>query len=151
MIHLTHEPIDTDELLARVRDPRAGAILLFVGVTREFTNDRQTAHLEYECYPEMAQAKLEELVSQVRERWEVCDIALVHRLGRVDLKEASVAIAVSSPHRKTAFEAGEWLIDTLKRVVPIWKCENWADGRKEWVHPGLDGPANSTYSAGDQN
>ncbi|MFP6674825.1 MAG: molybdenum cofactor biosynthesis protein MoaE [Pirellulaceae bacterium] len=141
MIDLTHEPIDTAQLLARVGDRRAGAIVLFVGVTREFTDDRQTSHLEYECYPEMAQTKLEELVSQVRKRWEVCDIALVHRLGRVDLGEASVAIAVSSAHRKTAFEAGQWLIDRLKAQVPIWKCENWADGRQEWVHPGLESPS----------
>jgi molybdopterin synthase catalytic subunit len=138
MIELTHNPIDTNSLLSAVSDPRAGAIVLFVGVTREFTGDRQTQYLDYECYPEMAQSKLEELVAQACSRWNVCKIAVVHRLGKVDLEEASVAIAVSSPHRKLAFECGQWLIDTLKKVVPIWKCENWADGSTEWVHPGLD-------------
>lgn len=138
MIELTHQPIDTNLLLNAVSNPRAGAVVLFVGVTREFTDGRQTQHLDYECYPKMAQSKLEELVETAQTRWDVCDIALVHRLGRVDLEEASVAIAVSSPHRKVAFEAGEWLIDTLKEVVPIWKCENWVDGTTEWVHPGLE-------------
>jgi molybdopterin synthase catalytic subunit len=140
MIELTNQPIETDQLLAAVQNRNAGAVVLFVGVTREFTGDRQTQCLDYECYPEMAQAKLAELVEQADQRWDVCDIAVVHRLGRVELEEASVAIAVSAPHRKAAFEAGQWLIDTLKEVVPIWKCENWTDGTTEWVHPGLNGP-----------
>jgi molybdopterin synthase catalytic subunit len=138
MIRLTNEPIEPQTLLDNVRDRRAGAVVLFVGVTREFTAERQTQHLDYECYPEMAEAKLQELVAEAKGRWEVSQISLVHRLGRVGLEEASVAIAVSSPHRRAAFEAGQWLIDTLKEVVPIWKCENWADGGTEWVHPGLD-------------
>lgn len=138
MVELTREPIDSQVLLRQVSDRHAGAIVLFVGVTREFTDGQQTHFLDYECYPEMARKKLEELVETARRRWEVSHIALVHRLGRVDLQEASVAIAVSSPHRRAAFEAGQWLIDTLKEVVPIWKRENWADGSTEWVHPGLD-------------
>jgi molybdopterin synthase catalytic subunit len=126
-------------LLSAVRSAAAGAIVLFVGTTREFTGERQTAALEYDCYEQMAEKKLAELEAQARERWPLVECAIVHRLGHVPLAETSVAIAVSSPHRQAAFEAGKWLIDTLKEVVPIWKQEQYADGTKEWVHPGIDG------------
>ena len=86
----------------------------------------------------MAFKKLEELESIARDRWEVIEINIAHRLGNLLPGEASVAIAVSSPHRVTAFECGQWLIDTLKQDVPIWKKENWSDGTHEWVHPGLE-------------
>jgi molybdopterin synthase catalytic subunit len=84
----------------------------------------------------MAEKKLAELEATARQRWPILECAIVHRLGRVEIGEASVAIAVSSAHRQPAFEAGQWLIDTLKETVPIWKCEHWADGTTEWVHPG---------------
>lgn len=137
MVELTQSPIDTAALLARVSSTAAGAVVLFVGTTREFTADRRTASLDYECLPEMARQKLGELEAEARERWPLVECAIVHRLGHVELGEASVAIAVSSPHRDAAFAAGKWLIDTLKVVVPIWKKENWADGTSEWVHPGF--------------
>ena len=136
MIALTQETIDSQALLAQVTSPQAGAVVLFLGTTREFTQGRQTTSLDYECYPEMAERKLAELEAEARRRWALVDCAIVHRLGHVPLAEASVAIAVSSPHRQAAFEAGKWLIDTLKEVVPIWKQEHWADGTSEWVHPG---------------
>jgi molybdopterin synthase catalytic subunit len=136
---LTHDPIDTVALLKQVESPRAGAVVLFLGVTREFTGERQTAALNYECYPEMAERKIAELEAEARRRWPIVGCAIVHRLGRLELTEASVAIAVSSPHRADAFAAGQWLIDTLKEVVPIWKQELWADGTSEWVHPGTAG------------
>jgi molybdopterin synthase catalytic subunit len=88
----------------------------------------------------MAHKKLVELEDQARGRWPLSGCTIVHRLGRLELGEASIAIAVSSPHRQAAFEAGKWLIDTIKEVVPIWKRENWADGTSEWVHPGLTKP-----------
>ena len=135
MIQLTHEPIDTARLLEQVASPSAGAVVLFLGVTRGITDDRCTDSLEYECYPEMATRKLEELVAEARERWALEGCALTHRLGHLEVQEASVAVAVSSAHRKEAFEAGQWLIDTLKEVAPIWKKENWSDGQTEWVHP----------------
>ncbi|MDA7978875.1 MAG: molybdenum cofactor biosynthesis protein MoaE [Pirellulales bacterium] len=136
MIQLTREPIDANKLLGLVTKPAAGAVVLFLGTVREFTGDRQTIALDYEGYPEMAEKKLAELEQEAKVRWPLVECALVHRLGRLELAEASVAVAVSSPHRDVAFEAGKWLIDTLKEVVPIWKKENWADGRTEWVHPG---------------
>ena len=124
MIQLTNDPIDTESILKHVGSNQAGAVVLFLGTTREMTGDRQTVALDYECYPEMAEKKLAELESQARERWDVLECVIVHRLGHLELGEASVAVAVSTPHREQAFEAGRWLIDTLKQVVPIWKKES---------------------------
>lgn len=137
MVEITYETIDTQQVLASVSSPAAGAVVLFLGTTREFTRGRQTSHLVYECYPEMARQKLTELAQIASERWQLTGCAIVHRLGRLELEEASVAVAVSSAHRQAAFDAGKWLIDTLKEEVPIWKQEHWADGQTEWVHPGV--------------
>lgn len=136
MISLTHDPINYEALTESVRSSSAGAVVLFLGTVREMTAGRQTVALDYEGFPEMATAKLEELEAEVRSKWPVEGIGIVHRLGRLELGEISVAAAVSSPHRGDAFEAGKYLIDRLKVVVPIWKQENWADGTTEWVHPG---------------
>lgn len=138
MIALTNEPIDATALLAQVTSPLAGAVVLFLGTVREMTGDRRTAALNYECYPEMAEKKLAELEAEARRRWPLTACAIVHRLGRLELTEASVAVAVSSPHRGDAFMAGQWLIDTLKATVPIWKQELGTDGGAEWVHPGTE-------------
>jgi molybdopterin synthase catalytic subunit len=138
MVSITDKSIDVESLLSGVASPAAGAVVLFLGTTREFTAGRQTASLDYECYAEMALRKMAELESQARARWNLEGCAIIHRVGNVPIGEASVAIAVCTAHRAAAFEAGEWLIDTLKEVVPIWKKENWADGESQWVHPGLD-------------
>lgn len=140
MVELTYEPIDTAALLDAVNSPQAGAVVLFLGTVREFTHGRRTVALDYECYPGMARKKMEELEAEARQRWPIIHCGIVHRLGRLELGEASVAVAVSTPHRNDAFEAGRWLIDTLKEVVPIWKRENWDDGSQEWVHPGEQSP-----------
>jgi len=138
MIKLTEHPIDTQEVLRQVSSTQAGAVVLFLGTTREFTHGRQTRSLNYECYPGMAEKKLAELDAEAHQRWPLTATAIVHRVGHLGLGEASVAIAVSSAHRQDAFAAGQWLIDTLKEVVPIWKQENWADGTSQWVHPGIE-------------
>lgn len=135
MIQLTREPIDTNALLQQATRPEAGAVVLFLGTTRELTEGRRTVTLDYEAYDEMAEQKLAALEADARRRWPLVECLVVHRLGRVPLAEASVAIVVSTPHRADAFAAGQWLIDTLKQDVPIWKCEHWADGTTEWVHP----------------
>ena len=135
MIQLTDEPIDATRLLQRVSSPDAGAVVLFLGTTRQWTDQRETVALDYECYREMAEKKLSQMASAAQEKWEITQSAIVHRLGRVNVGDVSVAIAVSAPHRQNAFEAGRWLIDTVKKEVPIWKKENWADGTSEWVHP----------------
>lgn len=146
MIQLTENPIDTDAVVQMVRSPEAGAVVLFLGTARRVTHGRETDSLEYECYPQMAQTTLAELERDARSRWSLVDCAVVHRLGHLALGETSVAIAVSSAHREAAFEAGKWLIDRIKEIVPIWKKENWADGTSQWVHPGLDAP---TIAPGD--
>lgn len=138
MVELTDKEIDSSDVLSKVASNHAGAVVLFLGTTREMTGDRQTSSLDYECYPEMARQKLAELEAEARERWPIIECFVIHRLGHLELGEASIAIAVSSPHRGDAFEAGKWLIDTIKEVVPIWKKENWADGTTEWVHPGME-------------
>lgn len=135
MIELTCQPIDSQRVLAAVNARAAGAVVLFLGTVREHTAGRQTRWLDYECYRAMAEKKLAALEAEARRRWPIVACALVHRLGRVELGEASVAVAVSCPHRAAAFDAAEWLIDTLKQQVPIWKKENWADGTCQWVHP----------------
>ena len=137
MIRLTREPIDYAALTESVRSSAAGAVVLFLGTVREMTAGRRTVALDYEGYPEMAEAKLAELEAEARGRWDLVEVAIEHRLGRLELGEISVAVAVSSPHRQQAFEAGKHVIDRLKEVVPIWKKENWSDGTTEWVHPGV--------------
>jgi molybdopterin synthase catalytic subunit len=140
MIEIIEAPIDHAALTERVRSNRAGAVCLFLGTVRELTGERRTASLDYEAYPVMAERKLAELEDEARRRWPVVEAAIVHRVGHLELGEVSVAIAVSTPHRKDAFEACQWLMDTIKQVVPIWKKEVWADGTEEWVHPGLEVP-----------
>jgi len=137
MTHLTHDPIDPAAIVAQVGSPLAGAVVLFLGTTREVTDGRRTRALDYECYGEMAERKLADLEAEAKGRWPLVECVVLHRLGYLKIGEASVAVAVSSPHRDAAFEAGQWLIDTLKKVVPIWKQEHWADGTSQWVHPGV--------------
>ena len=138
MIRLTDKPIVPAVVLAEVQADDAGAVVLFLGTTRRETDGRSTASLDYEAYPEMARVKLSELEAEARRRWALIGCSIVHRLGHLKIGEASVAIAISSAHRDAAFAAGQWLIDTLKQVVPIWKRENWADGESHWVHPGIE-------------
>ena len=137
MVTITSGPIDVTLVLQSVQSPLAGAAVLFLGTTREMTGDRRTESLDYEAYGDMAEKKMAELETQARLRWPLTGCAIVHRVGRVAVGEASVAIAVSSPHREEAFAAGKWLIDALKETVPVWKKENWAHGGSQWVHPGL--------------
>ena len=135
MVELVSDVIDSQQVLEQVSSTAAGAVVLFLGTTRAVTGQRHTESLDYECYPDMARKKMAELESEARAKWTLVEVCLVHRLGHLLPGEASVAVAVSSPHRQAAFEAGKWLIDTLKEVVPIWKKENWQDGTSEWVHP----------------
>ena len=135
MIRLTHEPIDYHALTESVRSPHCGAVCLFLGTVRDLTGDQVTEFLDYDAYPPMAEKKLAEIEAEVRNRWPVGNVALVHRLGRLGVGEVSVAVAVSCPHRAQAFDAGRYAIDTLKELVPIWKKENAPDGRGGWVHP----------------
>jgi molybdopterin synthase catalytic subunit len=134
MIRLTHAPIDYHTLTEAVRSPHCGAVALFLGTVRDLTGDFVTVFLDYEAYPPMAEKKMAEIEAEVRQRWPVGEVAMVHRLGRLAVGDISVAVAVSSPHRGDAFDACRFAIDTLKELVPIWKKENAPDGSGEWVH-----------------
>ena len=138
MIRLTHDTIDVTAVIDGVCCPAAGAVVLFLGTVRETTGTRKTSSLEYECYAEMAEKELRELEVEARGRWPLEGCTIVHRLGHMPVGEISVAIAVSAAHRHAALEAGGWLIDRIKEVVPIWKKENYVDGTSDWVHPAVD-------------
>jgi molybdopterin synthase catalytic subunit len=135
LIRLTHDPIDYHALTESVRRPDCGAVVLFLGTVRDLTDGKVTVALDYEAYPGMAEKKMAEIEADTRSRWTVGDLAMIHRLGHLDVGEVSVAVAVSCPHRGEAFAAGRHAIDRLKELVPIWKKENWADGSTEWVDP----------------
>jgi len=135
VIHLTDQPLDYPAITESVRDPAAGAVVLFLGTVREFTAGQQTEQLEYEAYREMAEASMRQLADEAAARFPIVKSALVHRVGLLQLSDVAVAIAVSTPHRAEAFAAGQWLIDTLKQRVPIWKREHYTDGRVHWQHP----------------
>lgn len=138
MILLTREPIDVVGLQAAT--PADGALCLFVGIVRGENGGRRVLRLEYEAYEEMALASMEQIAAETRERCPVAAVRIVHRLGLIDIGEASVAVAVAAPHRAQAFDACRYVIDTLKKVVPIWKKEFYADGAVWLEGPGSAQP-----------
>jgi MoaE-MoaD fusion protein len=125
---IRHHPINTQEVLDGIKRGEDGAAAIFEGVVRNQTRGRRTLYLNYEAYEEMALPQMEALAAQALKQFQVRDVALVHRLGRLEIGETSVLIVVASAHRAAAFEACRWLIDTLKRTVPIWKKEYFEDG-----------------------
>ncbi len=129
---ITTEPLDVGAIARRVVPPNCGATVTLDGYVRQFTKGRETLYLEYEGYEPMALKEMEKLVVQAHGKFEIENIGIVHRLGKLEIGETSVVIAVASPHRRAAFEACEWLIKELKRTVPIWKKEVYADG-ETWI------------------
>ena len=132
MFEIIETPISADRVIAKVNHNRAGAVLTFVGTVREYTRGRRTVHLEYEAYPEMAEAKMAQIAREIEEKWPGSRVAITHRVGKLDIGEISVVIAVATPHRAESFEAGRQAIERLKKIVPIWKKEVWEDGEC-WV------------------
>ena len=129
---LTTEPLNVGEIARRVVPPECGATVTLDGYVRKFTKRRETLYLVYEAYEPMALKEMQKLITQSKEQFEVSNIGIVHRLGELQIGETSVVISVSAPHRQAAFAACEWLIRELKRTVPIWKKEVYADG-EEWI------------------
>jgi MoaE-MoaD fusion protein len=125
---IVRESIETDSILESIKRPEDGAAVVFEGIVRNHTRGRHTLYLDYEAYEEMALRQMEELAARALAEYQIRDVALIHRLGRLEIGETSVLIVVASAHRAAAFEACRWLIDTLKRTVPIWKKEHFADG-----------------------
>jgi MoaE-MoaD fusion protein len=132
---LTFDPIDLGAVVAEVAHERAGAIATFLGTTRVESRGRTVVHLEYEAYEGMAEQVMAEIAEALASRYDLCKIAITHRVGRVGIGEASVAIAVSAPHREHALAACKEAIDTLKVDVPLWKKETYEDG-EEWIGRG---------------
>ena len=136
MLHELYEivdvPIEVSEVVRKVESRNAGATVVFLGTVRELTNGKRTLSLEYEAYPSMAVRKLADIGEEISNRWPSLKVAITHRIGRLDISEVAVVIAVSSPHRKAAYEANEYAIERIKEIVPIWKKEHWDDGSK-WI------------------
>ena len=129
---LTTQPLDITSVARRVVPPECGATVTLDGYVRQFTKGRETLYLEYEAYEAMALKEMEKLIARARSDFEIANVGIVHRLGKLEIGETSVVISVAAPHRKAAFAACEWLIRELKRTVPIWKKEVYADG-EHWV------------------
>jgi MoaE-MoaD fusion protein len=127
-VAIVHHKIDTPAALEKIKQPEDGAVVVFEGIVRNHSRGRRTVFLDYEAYEGMALKEMESLAGQARTKFQIRDIAIVHRLGRLKIGETSVLIVVASAHRSAAFEACRWVIDTLKRTVPIWKKEHFEDG-----------------------
>src|SRR5215210_7080320 len=132
MFKIVDAPIDVTQLAESVRTDECGAVCTFLGVARLHSRGREVIHLEYEAYPEMAEKKMREIADEIRAKWGVEQVAMLHRTGVLKIGEASVAIAVASPHRRESFEACQYAIDRLKAIVPIWKKEVWSNG-EQWI------------------
>ena len=132
IFEITREPIDIAGLRARLLTGESGAVVIFDGVTRNNTKGRRTLYLEYEGYTEMALKTMAQILSEIHEKWPINRVGIIHRLGRIEISESSVVIVVTSAHRRVAFEACQYAIDRLKKIVPIWKKEYFVDG-EVWV------------------
>ena len=132
MIQISDQPLDPESITAQVRRDSNGAVVTFLGTTRDSTDGRGVLHLEYEAYRPMADQKLTEIADEMKDRWGLEDIAISHRLGRLEIGDISLVVAVASPHRADAFAACQYSVDRIKQIVPIWKKEFFEDG-EVWV------------------
>lgn len=132
LIRVTPERLDPEAAIEAVRRDEAGAVDLFLGVVRNENRGRAVDHLVYDAYPTMAEKTMRELAEEAVERFGLSGVAVLHRTGRLAIGETSLLVAVSAAHREATFEAGRWLVNEVKRRVPVWKKEVWADG-EEWI------------------
>ncbi|MBT2657706.1 molybdenum cofactor biosynthesis protein MoaE [Bacillus sp. ISL-18] len=132
MYEISKDPIDIQAVIDKVVQREAGAITTFIGTVRELTNGKKTLFLIYDAYEAMAVKKLEQIGREIEERWEGSKVAITHRVGRLDITDVAVVIAVSTPHRADAYEANRYAIERIKEIVPIWKKEHWEDG-EAWM------------------
>jgi molybdopterin synthase catalytic subunit len=132
LFNISTDPIDNQKVIDQVVHHNAGAVSVFIGTVREMTGDKQTRFLHYEAYVPMAEKQLEKIGKEIQEKWPQARTAITHRIGRLDISDVAVTIAVSTPHRKDAFEASRFAIERIKEIVPIWKKEHYTDG-EEWV------------------
>lgn len=132
MIRIVHNTIDREQVIQSVSSTQSGALVTFDGVVRDHARGKQVDHLFYEAFPEMATKEIEKIKMEAMRRWSLSGMAIVHRVGRMEIGETSVFIAVAASHRREAFEACHFAIDTLKTAVPIWKKEYYQDG-EVWI------------------
>jgi molybdopterin synthase catalytic subunit len=132
MYEISKEPIDIQAVIDKVVQREAGAITTFIGTVRELTKGKKTLFLIYEAYEAMAVKKLEQIGREIEERWEGSRVAITHRVGRLEITDVAVVIAVSTPHRNDAYEANRYAIERIKEIVPIWKKEHWEEG-EAWM------------------
>ena len=144
MIHIGPEPLNPQEVTDLVRKNSNGAVVTFLGTTRDLFEGRDVLYLEYEAYRPMAENMLQQIVDEVRKRWAIEDMSIAHRVGRVDIGEISLVVAIGSPHRKEALEASAYALDRIKAIAPIWKKEVFQGG-EVWV--GSEGEGAATASA----
>ena len=131
-VAITDKTLDPTEISSSVKNIEAGAVLTFLGTARKTSRGREVTYLEYDAYPEMAEKKMAVILNELKEKYNITDGAFIHRIGRVELGENIVVIAVSAPHSNEAFDACRYAVKRLKSIVPIWKKEVWADG-DEWI------------------
>ena len=134
MFKVTKEPLNVQEVNTLVKRSTDGAVVTFDGIVRDNFDGRAVRYLEYEAYAEMAEKKMGEIATEVRQKFAVGKIAMVHRIGRLEIGESSIVIAVAAPHRHAAFEACAYAMDRVKEEVPVWKKECFVDGEAHWVH-----------------
>lgn len=143
LFEITSEPIKVDQLIKKVESRNAGAMTTFIGTVREWTKGKRTLYLEYQAYIPMAEKMLKTIGGEIQRKWPDTKIAITHRIGRLDISDIAVCIAVSSPHRKAAYEANEYAIERIKQIVPIWKKEHWENG-ETWIGDQLENVAYPT-------
>ena len=129
---ISQEPINTQSVIDKVVQREAGAITTFIGTVRELTHGKKTLYLVYDAYEPMAVKKLEQIGQEIEEKWSGSKVAITHRVGKLDITDIAVVIAVSTPHRADSYEANRYAIERIKQIVPIWKKEHWEDG-EEWM------------------
>jgi molybdopterin synthase catalytic subunit len=134
MIEITDKKIDVQKVIDAAKSPNCGAVSVFIGTVRNHGKNKDVKALEYEVYSEMAEKMIQKIIDEIKSKWDVNKIAVSHRIGKMNVGEITVAIAVSSPHRKDSFPACQYAIDRLKEIVPIWKKEYAIDGAS-WVEP----------------
>lgn len=153
LFEIVREPIEPNKVMEKVMRREAGAVTTFIGTVREFTKGKRTLKLEYDAYDKMAVKMLEKIGKEIEEKWGDVKVAITHRIGMLDILDIAVVIAVSTPHRRDAYEANEYAIERIKQIVPIWKKEFWEDG-EQWIGDQLETipyPDGKPQKKGEQN
>lgn len=140
MVLITEKPLNPEEIVSGLKKDTYGAVATFLGIVRGYARGKKLLYMEYDAYREMAEKKLQEIVEEIKTKWKLEDVAICHRIGRLEIGETSLVVAIASPHRKEAFQACQYAVDRIKHTVPIWKKEVDVDGGGHWVEGYLPEP-----------